>query len=58
MRDAAIAELETVRRALARIELGTYGECAVCGPNIDPRRLSELPQATTCMSCADLKSPR
>jgi DnaK suppressor protein len=54
-RDAAIAELHAVNRALARIEQGTYGECTVCGRNIDPRRLGVVPEAATCVACADLR---
>jgi len=54
-RNAALAELLAVNRALERIDNGTYGECAVCGKNIDPRRLGVLPQAATCMGCADIK---
>jgi DnaK suppressor protein len=52
-RDAAIAELQAVNRALERIDHGTYGECAVCGRNIDPRRLSAVPHATACVTCVD-----
>lgn len=52
-REAALAELAAVSRALERIDNGTYGECIVCGKNIDPRRLDVLPQAATCVSCAE-----
>jgi RNA polymerase-binding transcription factor DksA len=51
-RDAAIAELRAVDRALERIDHGTYGECTVCGRNIDPRRLNVIPEAATCVTCA------
>jgi len=54
-RESALAELAAVNRALERIDNGTYGECTVCGKNIDPRRLGVLPQAATCVRCADAK---
>jgi RNA polymerase-binding transcription factor DksA len=52
-RDAAIAELQAVNRALERIDRGIYGACAVCGRSIDPRRLSAVPHATACVTCID-----
>jgi len=54
LRDAALEELQAVNRALERIDHGTYGECAVCGKNIDPRRLTVMPHAAACVACADL----
>ena len=37
-----------VLAALARIEEGTYGTCAVCGEAIEEDRLNADPAATTC----------
>ncbi len=46
---------DTVRRidqALARLDAGTYGACAVCGEDIAPRRLALDPSVPTCLACA------
>lgn len=42
-----------VENALSRIENGTYGECEVCGEQIEEQRLEALPYATLCMEHAD-----
>lgn len=46
---SAIAD---IRSALARIDEGTYGNCANCGEPINPERLVALPEAINCLSCA------
>ena len=45
-------EIGSVKRALARIEDGTYGECARCGEQIAPERLEVRPEAALCIDCA------
>lgn len=48
-------DLDEVRRidaALARIDAGTYGECAKCGQEIGDRRLEALPDTPFCAACA------
>jgi RNA polymerase-binding protein DksA len=45
-------EIKQIREALKRIADGTYGVCAQCGTDIDPKRLKALPNATRCVSCA------
>ncbi|MFA7439959.1 MAG: TraR/DksA family transcriptional regulator [Sphingomonadaceae bacterium] len=45
-------EIASVKRALLRIESGTYGECVRCGDTIDPKRLEARPEAALCFSCA------
>jgi RNA polymerase-binding transcription factor DksA len=35
--------------ALARIDEGTYGRCAVCGAEIPEERLAAVPYATLCI---------
>ena len=45
-------EIHEIRKALKRISEGTYGICAQCGEEIDPKRLEALPTATRCISCA------
>jgi DnaK suppressor protein len=47
-----IQEIHPIRAALKQIAEGTYGVCAQCGADIDPKRLKALPYATRCISCA------
>jgi DnaK suppressor protein len=44
----AITEID---RALAKLELGTYGICEQCGRLIPQARLSALPHAALCVAC-------
>lgn len=44
--------LEDVEAALERIESGNYGHCELCGREISKERLDALPQASTCIECA------
>lgn len=45
-------EIASVKRALARIEDGIYGECVRCGEVIAPARLEARPEAALCIDCA------
>ena len=45
-------EVVSVRRALTRIENGTYGSCARCGEEIASKRLEARPEAALCIDCA------
>ena len=45
-------------RALARIELGTYGFCESCGNPIGKARLQVFPRATLCMVCKQREERR
>ena len=45
-------EIASVKRALTRIENGTYGECVRCGAEIAPKRLEARPEAALCFECA------
>ena len=45
-------EIASVRRALERIEDGTYGECANCGNAIADGRLEGRPESALCIECA------
>ena len=47
-----IQQIQQIRAALKRIAEGTYGVCAKCSADIDPKRLNALPYATKCISCA------
>ena len=50
--NSELQEIHQIREALKRIAQGTYGVCAKCGVDIDPKRLKALPTATRCISCA------
>jgi RNA polymerase-binding transcription factor DksA len=45
-------EIASVKRALGRLEDGTYGECVRCGSAIAPARLEARPEAALCIECA------
>lgn len=45
-------EVASVKRALARIDDGTYGTCVRCGEDIAPARLEARPEAALCIECA------
>ena len=49
---SGIQEIQRIEHALKRISEGSYGKCADCGADIDPKRLKALPTATRCISCA------
>lgn len=49
LRTAATARLTQIDVALARLDAGTDGLCAVCGDPIPPGRLAARPFATTCL---------
>ncbi len=44
--------LARIQSSLARIERGTYGECAVCWDAIDDERLRAVPDTDRCGRCA------
>lgn len=41
--------LESVRRALAKLDDGSYGRCDVCGDDIGEGRLEARPWASRCL---------
>ncbi len=41
--------LGEIEQALARLDDGTYGTCAVCGEAIPEERLAAVPYATLCV---------
>ena len=47
----ALASVEEIDRALAKIERGTYGVCEKCGERIPSERLQALPHAALCVRC-------
>lgn len=44
------ARYDQILAALARIEAGTFGKCAVGGEAIEPERLEADPAAATCLA--------
>ena len=54
--EAIVEELEkrlqNVKKALQKIEEGTYGICEKCGAEIEKERLEANPAATLCAKCA------
>lgn len=45
-------EIASVRRALERVEDGSYGFCTKCGDEIAEQRLEARPEAALCIECA------
>jgi len=44
---------KSLLQALERIRQGTFGECAKCGEEIEPKRLKALPWARYCVKCQE-----
>lgn len=47
----ALASIQEIDVALAKIEKGTYGVCERCGEQIPEERLKALPHAALCVRC-------
>ena len=47
--------LESIDEALARIEVGEYGDCVNCGEPVQEKRLEAVPWARYCLKCQDLQ---
>jgi RNA polymerase-binding transcription factor DksA len=45
-------EIQAINRALARMELGEYGSCEVCGKAIEVERLEVIPWTPVCSAHA------
>ena len=43
---------EKLRRALAKLDEGSYGRCDRCGGPIAPARLEAVPESALCIDCA------
>ena len=52
LENAGLLEISQINAALARIEEGTYGDCATCGEPVGEKRLEAIPHAAQCISCA------
>ena len=48
-------EIESIDRALRRLETGSYGICETCGKEISMSRLEALPWTPVCKECAGVK---
>jgi len=46
-------ELARVQHALRRMDEGTYTVCERCGEEIPGERLRVVPEASTCVECAE-----
>lgn len=57
-RQAAERRRRQVEAALSRIDAGEYGECLVCGEDIEPRRLEAHPEAPLCIHCQSQRERR
>jgi len=44
--------LKRITAALARLDAGAFGSCAVCGEDIAPKRLEHDPSIAVCVACA------
>ncbi len=52
LENSALLEISQINAAVARIDGGTYGECATCGEPVGEKRLESIPHAAQCISCA------
>lgn len=52
LENTALAEIEQIRAAIARLDAGSYGICTRCGNAIAAERLKALPAAAECIDCA------
>jgi DnaK suppressor protein len=50
--------LDQGKRALARIDAGTYGVCESCGDSIGKARLIAFPRARLCVGCKQREERR
>ncbi len=50
--------LDSVSKALGRIDGGTYGTCERCGAQISKERLKAMPTATLCIACKSEEESR
>jgi RNA polymerase-binding transcription factor DksA len=48
----ALQGIQAINRALARIELGEYGACEVCGKESEVERLEAIPWTSVCSTHA------
>ena len=51
IRDRESKLIKKIKKALARIDNGTFGMCESCGENISAKRLKARPVTTQCIEC-------
>ncbi|MCG6909693.1 MAG: RNA polymerase-binding protein DksA [Deltaproteobacteria bacterium] len=51
IRDRESKLIKKIKKALARIENGTFGICEKCGEDISKERLKARPVTTQCIDC-------
>jgi DnaK suppressor protein len=51
IRDRENKLIKKIRKALDRIEVGSFGICEVCGEDIAIERLKARPMTTLCIDC-------
>jgi len=51
IRDRESKLIKKIKKALARIENGTFGICETCGEDISIQRLKARPVTTQCIDC-------
>jgi len=51
IRDRESKLIKKIKKALARIETGTFGVCEKCGEDITKKRLIARPVTTQCIDC-------
>jgi len=51
IRDRESKLIKKVKKALVRIEDGTFGTCEECGEDISSKRLKARPVTTQCIDC-------
>ena len=44
-------EMQRIEAALQRMEEGEFGYCAICGEDIEPKRLENDPTVPACITC-------
>jgi len=47
------ATIASIKKALRRMEEGSYGVCVDCGEEIAEERIKALPYTDKCFECAD-----
>lgn len=52
-RDRERKLLQKIRKAIQKMEDGTYGTCEECGDEISEERLRVRPEATLCIKCKE-----
>ena len=51
IRDRESKLIKKIKKALGRIETGTFGVCEACGEDISIQRLKARPVTTQCIDC-------